>query len=800
MSAQGMDVNFKQKRGQVEIGGKFVGAEFHHSRPLPSRISFFYPVANSIDLSTDYWKRDESRPIQVTVNYNGKSDTVGYTPSIYHYTPFQAKFLENNPDYKITYSYKFGEELPIMVVEMRLKNLTKQETQFKVESKINTTLRTCQTYAFKRNATVEYQQNGSVFKAAFEDADTDSAVVFVANAGLLPNHRSQRAVENYPNPLAVFSYSSNLLPDSEMVIIQIIGSCRQGETDEIISQSLKQWKVDTQKGKNRITAYAFKQSKLKVGVPSLDETTHWAKAVIATNKHYIDGNFVPMPCPAEYNFYFTHDVLLTDLGVVNFDIGRVKQDLLFMKAHSGTDSVLCHAYYWKDDGFKTEFCGTDNWNHLWFIILANSYMKHSADTNTVRQLFPILQKSIRMISKNIEPDGLVYTWRPDWWDIGHIYGARSYVTILTIRALQDFASLKLYLNDTTKVDEYISQANRMKNSLVRNLWNEEKGYLFNMLDSSRIDRHYYSGSLLATVYNILDFQKNSQLLKTAKHELLNPNLGIRNAMPPDFHLLTDVYHFKENEAGSPYVYANGGVWPHGTVWYILGLIANHQIDEAGIALQKFLTLDGIRNSPNGQPSFYEYRNANPRSPDYGKIDKPTFLWAGGWFLNALYQLAGVRENPWNIHLVSQLPQSFQNTEYDLYLLGEKCKIDWTGKGKFVKQLWVDNSPAYSMLLTSPAKSITIHRGMPENPYLEKTDYPVSKVNYTASRRKLRIYFKYVQPSQSNITVISPTSCHSLKSSDQNSLKFHTQEIEKGIYRTVFSGKLEKSCRFVEFQF
>ncbi|MFH1212514.1 MAG: hypothetical protein V1681_00340, partial [Candidatus Neomarinimicrobiota bacterium] len=45
---------------KIEVGGPFVGAEFHHSYMIPQRISFFYPVANSIDRSQDYWKRDTS--------------------------------------------------------------------------------------------------------------------------------------------------------------------------------------------------------------------------------------------------------------------------------------------------------------------------------------------------------------------------------------------------------------------------------------------------------------------------------------------------------------------------------------------------------------------------------------------------------------------------------------------------------------------------------------------------------------------------------------------------------------------
>ena len=53
------------------MGGPFAGAEFHESRPLPSRISFYYPVANSIDLSTDYWKRGDSRPMAVGLQMDG---------------------------------------------------------------------------------------------------------------------------------------------------------------------------------------------------------------------------------------------------------------------------------------------------------------------------------------------------------------------------------------------------------------------------------------------------------------------------------------------------------------------------------------------------------------------------------------------------------------------------------------------------------------------------------------------------------------------------------------------------------
>src|ERR1039458_7507317 len=66
-SSEPLSYFFDRHYGQVEVGGRFAGAEFHESRPIPSRISFYYPVANSIDVSTDYWKRGNSLPFALGI-------------------------------------------------------------------------------------------------------------------------------------------------------------------------------------------------------------------------------------------------------------------------------------------------------------------------------------------------------------------------------------------------------------------------------------------------------------------------------------------------------------------------------------------------------------------------------------------------------------------------------------------------------------------------------------------------------------------------------------------------------------
>ena len=113
-----LDVSFAGGYGQIEIGGKYVGVEFHHSRPIPSRLSFYYPVANSIVTSADYWHRDKSFPFSIILNSETRIDTLGRIPYPYDYTPFSARFENIENDYKVNVSYDVCEDLPVLVLKI----------------------------------------------------------------------------------------------------------------------------------------------------------------------------------------------------------------------------------------------------------------------------------------------------------------------------------------------------------------------------------------------------------------------------------------------------------------------------------------------------------------------------------------------------------------------------------------------------------------------------------------------------------------------------------------------------------
>jgi len=780
-----LDVNFNGHYGQIEIGGKFVGAEFHQSRPLPSRISFYYPVANSIVSNADYWQRHKSFILTVLLKTDGITDTIGSMPYSYRYAPYRVKFENVQKNFNVTFSYDVCEDIPVLVLRLRLKNISADISNVNIETSLKTSLRTSHSFRQKNKALVRYLKNNMYATATYNDIETDSSVVFIANAGEIPVNQFKSTEQNITDPVIQFSYVKNLESGEEFEITQLVGMCKSKESVRVIDQALMHWQKSLNKNQDRILNLVQKQSYFSIDDSVLMQTMYWSKAVLASNIHYINGHYLPMPCPAEYNFFFTHDYLLTSLGAVNYDLDYVKNGLHFLRSLSQEDSILAHAYYWKDSKFATEYCASDNWNNMWVIIVACSYLKHSGDYKTLELLFPILKKSLVMMQHSKGDDDLMYAKRPDWWDIGNVYGARVYNTALAYKALQDYVYILSELNKTSEpLHEYINLAARMKKQFVDTFWDKKSGYLMNMLDRRSIDTHYYSGSLVSIFFGLLDAEKEARLLETAENILLDTNIGIRNAMPPDFHELISAYQFNGMEAGEPYIYFNGAVWPQGNIWYALGLLSNNQLRKARDVLKKYLTLRGVENSPNGQPSFYEYRITNPQSPRYGEIDKPTFLWAGGWYLYTLYRLAGLRENSSTIFFHPELPDGFDNAEYDMTLYGKLCRIKWRGDGTYFQQIRIDGLDQYSAVISSPASEICFIRGEPETPYLAESTCQINKVVFQKMNMNLSVDFTYMANQYVFLRFVSPVK---LKHIDLNGSYYSgivNEQLIEGIYTYV----------------
>ena len=782
-----LEVKFSGE-AQVEIGNHFVGLEFHHSFFSPSRISFFYPTANSIDLSKGYWERDQSQVLFFGLKTDKNvGEWIGLEPSELHLTPYSAVFERKEDKKEISVTYDFCKTRPAFVLKVNIKNKDSKPVDYELYTHLETSVKTCHSYKLIDSGWTEYLETGSCLFTNYEKTETQNTSLFVVNAGDLPFTYFTKSKSlglpfsaenkwikgdmnfspeiinrnNQERPASAYIYRKKVNPGESLEVIQIIGSCKLNERFETANYLKENYQTETEEFKKYVLEKSFYSGELKTGDNVLDHSVHWSKAIVAVNRHYLNGYIVPMPCPAEYNFYFTHDVLLTDLSAVYFDIDRVRDDLEFIFSLANENNVIPHAYYWKDDKYVTEFAGSDNWNNFWFVIVSASYYRHSGDRYILEKLFPLIQKCIEQTLLNKQDDDLIWAYRPDWWDIGRNFGPRAYMNILMIKALKEFVFISTILNkNMDKLADYEKLCNSIIRSLNDKLWSDRFQYLMNFCENGKIDPHYYIGSLLAAHYQIIDNNRILQLINTAKEKLLDENLGIYNAFPMDFHELIDFYRFSGNEAGNQFYYMNGGIWSHGNAWYALALISAGKNNEAADFIKRIMSVKGIMDSPNGQPAMYEYRITNKNDPSiYGKVDKPQFMWAGGWYLYCLYQLLGLRENEWNISLEPYMLNGQKNSKFSLAVNGNTAEVNIAGSGEHIKSIRYDGKIFPSMVIPVEIDDISlieIEKGNPEIPYLKSGNFILNSADFDKRIKSLELKLKSFTGHENILNIISPS--------------------------------------------
>jgi hypothetical protein len=198
-------------------------------------------------------------------------------------------------------------------------------------------------------------------------------------------------------------------------------------------------------------------------------------------------------------------------------------------------------------------------------------------------------------------------------------------------------------------------------------------------------------------------------------------------------------------------------------------------------------------SPNGQPAFYEYRNSDPLSPLYGAVDKPTFLWAGGWFIRVSYALAGVRDNAWNLSFSPRLPEAFSDVEYEMTLGGELMQISFTGDGEFFRRIVVDGVESPTAVMTGPAGLVQLRRGIPRHPYLAAARAIVREVTYDDARRLLSTSLAGAIGQEFDVEIVTPLGLKSTSFTGADIVSPVSVEIAPPEIRTIrISGRFQAS--------
>ncbi len=710
------------KEAKIEVGSNFIGLEFHKSRPLPQRISFYYPLANSIDVSTDYWYRDTTYVIKGIVQLG--NDKIDLTKEVFPFklTPFSVDFQNEYNNKIIKISYRFTDKTRSSIVTYAIINKSGRKQNLKLELENNLSLKTSHTFAYKNDFRFETIEN-KLFVAEHLSSETGKASIYI----LYPDGKPSKV--KLKNDWFLQAFEKEVAPGDSLSFVQIIGSCKKDELLALTNDLEQNYSRQIKSFEQNIISKISSASTFTTGDEKLDKSVLWSKAILETNKHYIDGDIEPMPCPAEYNFYFTHDVLLTDLAAVKFDKERVKSDLEFIMKHSNDSLIIPHAYYWKDSTFVTEYASNDNWNNFWFIIAASEYMKYTNDSIFIKRFLPYAKKSITQALKTKGDDDLMWSYRPDWWDIGRRYGQRSYMTLLSIKAIRAYVSLvSNFSGNGSELSILENTANKMEVNLNTVLWNKDYNYLMNNIEAGVFDTHYYGGSLLAAHFNTIDRDKLDKLITTAKSKLVDNKIGVYTVYPMDFENLQEVWHLQNNESGPKYQYMNGGIWPHINVWYALALARNNEKEEAINFIKTTMTIDGIKEGPNGQPAMYEVRNSNKENPnEYGKIDKPQFTWAGGWYLYSLYHILGIDNNDWNITFSPYIPLNSQKISFDLNINSELANVAINRSENF--RIMIDEKKISSLVIPRniKAKNIEINLGKYDDLLLLECNSKLEKI-------------------------------------------------------------------------
>lgn len=771
----------------IEVGNNYVGLEFHHSSPMPQRISFYYPVANSIDMSTDYWTRDETHSMMAALKVgNGDFEWLGLDQYKTDQTPYYVHFSKSEDERDIQISYEFLQNYAAFQVKYSITNTTESNQNYELYTDLQASLKTSHTYALKKEAWTETAEDGNSLIINYEDDEVGNTSLVSTNLALQPNTFSTKSevaefyeqgnwwesvnldlnnkILNKENPRAAafrYSYSLELAPGETMEVVQIFGATDSEKGEELIQILKEQTSQEIESFESQVREY-IQEYVFVTGDDTLDHSIQWAKAILNVNRHFIDGSIQPMPCPAQYNFYFTHDVLLTDLAAVNFDLPRVKSDLEFIVRHADEEHTIPHAYYWKDHDFQTEIAPTDNWNHFWFVIVSASYLRHSGDTAFLGQLYPYLEKSVHDFSVH-NKNGIIYSYRPDWWDIARNFGPRSYTTILASKALRDFQYIASELgkeaDELTEREQNIAQ---IKESLNAELWDETQQYLTNYFEDKSQDEHYYIGSLLGSHYGLLDADRTKQLTQTANEKLVDPKIGVYTVYPMDFQNLIEYLKLAGNEAGDAHYYINGGIWPHGNAWYLLSMIESGDRAEAYEFIKNIMTVKGVMNSPNGYPAMYEYRVSKKDDPEvYGQIDKPQFTWAAGWYLYGLFNLFGIRETEWNIRLNPYLEPDQEKVQFDLTHSGRKLNVVIKGEGGFVESVRVNGKIFPGLVLPNKLPKdisdieVTLSAQPNSEPMLLSLEAKLIGLTHQTSQKKLKVEVEAFAGHQSLMNVLLP---------------------------------------------
>jgi predicted glycogen debranching enzyme len=228
---------------------------------------------------------------------------------------------------------------------------------------------------------------------------------------------------------------------------------------------------------------------------------------------------------------------------------------------------------------------------LWFCVAGWKYLQATGDEDFAREvLLPAVRRIVQSFQKGtrhgirMDADGLLIATDPEvaltWMDglidgrpVTLRPGKPVEVEALWVNALSILAELEKRLGDADEAKRRTKEAKRAQKSFEEAFWNEEAGFLFDLIDGERRDDSLRPNQVIALSlpFPLLPKPKAARVLEAVERELYTP-VGLRTLAPghPAYRP-----RYEGNPLERELAYHQGTVWSWLLGPYLTALVRVH---------------------------------------------------------------------------------------------------------------------------------------------------------------------------------------------------------------------------------
>ncbi|MEK6818541.1 MAG: glycoside hydrolase 100 family protein [Nanoarchaeota archaeon] len=329
-----------------------------------------------------------------------------------------------------------------------------------------------------------------------------------------------------------------------------------------------------------------------------------------------NGFFAAFP---GYDAVWARDSMIISLGssLLGADFRETfKNSLITLAKHQSEKGQIPNAVdiFSKDRKAHVDFKSIDS--SLWFIIGCYVFKERYRDLSLFEKLEGNIKKALVWLSyQDMGEDGLLEQLpTTDWQDaFPHRYGH-------TINTQALYYKVLIITGKTKEAEALRRKVNEDKDDCL--LWNGNYYYAYRWKNHNKyreIGEWFDSlGNLLAILFGLADELKAKKIISYIKKNKIDFPFPVKAIYPPIKQGTKEWKdYFKDSDAGKPFSYLNGGVWPYIGSFYVLSLIKLKMFKEAKEQLEKVAEANLLMNE-----NFSEWI--------HGKTGKPSIGGGQGW--------------------------------------------------------------------------------------------------------------------------------------------------------------------------